>query len=353
LKFCPSQPDLFAVVSSTGCISFFRFHQVSEGSRTRGIRHLNTFQMFDDTTLVLSLAWHHSFPGFIGVTLSTGYVALLEIDNNAHCCKIVRGDLSPHDGLQAWTLAFSVARYHRRLPVAQGVYSGGDDSRLRTVIFRSMQSMNFKSSLLSSHAPGGLKGLRGHDAGVTAILPIPLNTQAGEDILITGSYDDHVRVYALYDHRPDQSNKGPKVLAELNLGGGVWRLQFLRDYSLRAIMRVKDGGDLVDAYNPVSPFHNREEAQRQDANTYKYRVLASCMFAGARVLEMEGSKTGEWTIKILAEFTEHTSMCYASAAQPMPKHAGHVLSEQLDDRFSLVVSTSFYDKKLCVWEFEK
>jgi diphthamide biosynthesis protein 7 len=77
------------------------------------------------------------------------------------------------------------------------------------------------------------------------------------------------------------------------------------------------------------------------------------MFAGARVLEVEGSKTGEWTIKILAEFTEHTSMCYASAAQPMPKHAGHVLSEQLDDRFSLVVSTSFYDKKLCVWEFEK
>jgi diphthamide biosynthesis protein 7 len=166
--------------------------------------------------------------------------------------------------------------------------------------------------------------MAGHNAGVTAILPLPLHTDIGRDILLTGSYDDHVRVYATYDHRPNHSSI-PKVLAELRIGGGVWRLKFLRDYTL--INQTGQAG-LQAGEDPI----------------YAFRVLASCMHAGARVLEVTGSKHGDWAIKVLAAFEEHASMNYGSDVQPVCDAAA-----KENDREALCVSTSFYDKLLCVW----
>lgn len=57
-----------------------------------------------------------------------------------------------------------------------------------------------------------------HHAGITAILPL------SETLIITGSYDDHIRLLQL-PKIPGDSR--PKLLAELNLGGGVWRLKLL------------------------------------------------------------------------------------------------------------------------------
>jgi diphthamide biosynthesis protein 7 len=58
-----------------------------------------------------------------------------------------------------------------------------------------------------------------HEAGVTAILPL------ANDLLITGSYDDNIRLIAA----PPVGRR--QVAAELNLGGGVWRLRMLDDGS--------------------------------------------------------------------------------------------------------------------------
>lgn len=60
---------------------------------------------------------------------------------------------------------------------------------------------------------------KAHGAGVTAILPL-----VGEDdVTVTGSYDDRIRVLGT----PLVGRK--QVLAEEDLGGGVWRLKMLRE----------------------------------------------------------------------------------------------------------------------------
>jgi diphthine methyl ester acylhydrolase len=66
------------------------------------------------------------------------------------------------------------------------------------------------------------------------------------------------------------------------------------------------------------------------------------MHAGARVLRLKRGGTdetngGTWTFEILARFEEHKSMNYGSDFQP--GSTGELC----------VISTSFYDKLLCLW----
>jgi diphthamide biosynthesis protein 7 len=322
LHFSSHAPNLFAVASSSGSISLFELQETPGYALT----HLHTYQNFPISTLVLSLAWHPSFPDLIGVSLSTGSIALLQFSHDHSTLIVLRDDMSPHDGLEAWTLAFSPTYHSKQRGIAQSIYSGGDDSRLRCVTFRSLEDLSLSSHDLAKQSPGGLVGMTGHNAGITAILPLPIHTDAGQDILLTGSYDDHVRVYAAYDHRSDHSGV-PKTLAELRIGGGVWRLKFLRDYSYISQTRTI-GSQTVEA--PICTF----------------RILASCMHAGTRVLEVAGSKHGDWTIKELAAFEEHKSINYGSDVQPKLEDA-----TKENDREALCVSTSFYDKLLCIWQF--
>ena len=70
-------------------------------------------------------------------------------------------------------------------------------------------------------------------------------------------------------------------------------------------------------------------------------ILASCMYAGTRVLRLSREASdGQWQFEILGRFEEHQSMNYASDVQP----------EEGDQK--LIVSTSFYDKLLCLWRFD-
>ena len=140
----------------------------------------------------------------------------------------------------------------------------------------------------------------GHDAGVTAILPLR------PGILLTGSYDDHVRVY------PTFKGLRPQPLAQLHIGGGVWRLKLIQRYT-----QSPDPADL-------------------DA-VFKYSILASCMHAGARVLEVE-CKAGDWKISVEGEVTIHKSMCYGSDVQPVGADPAEGKKES-----RICVSTSFYD----------
>lgn len=65
------------------------------------------------------------------------------------------------------------------------------------------------------------------------------------------------------------------------------------------------------------------------------------MHAGAKILEIRRAEGGKWLIKIIAKFVEHESMNYASDGRCI--YVGGKV-----DGF-VAVSTSFYDKKLCVW----
>jgi diphthamide biosynthesis protein 7 len=153
---------------------------------------------------------------------------------------------------------------------------------------------------------------RHHTAGVTAILPLPVPLVDDAPFLLTGSYDEGLRVY--------HATRRGEVLTEESLDGGVWRLQ------------------LLDTTRTSEP----------DATEIRFLVLASCMHAGTRVVRVtckQQNKSSEWEIEVLAKFTEHESMNYASGVWN-----GVKAGEKTDPSSELlVVSSSFYDRRLCVW----
>lgn len=171
-------------------------------------------------------------------------------------------------------------------------------------------------------------GRRHHGAGVTAILP--LFTEGGETVMLTGSYDEYLRVYKF-------AGQG-SVLAEERLGGGVWRL--------KVITEVKE-----------EPLAAERASNMMRARSYL--VLASCMHAGVRIVRVTYSTSkegdwpvaGKWDIKVLTQFTEHESMNYASDARRGGEvGGGGNQTEEERDSSLLCVSSSFYDKRVCVWK---
>lgn len=157
---------------------------------------------------------------------------------------------------------------------------------------------------------------RHHTAGVTAILPLPVPMADDAPLLLTGSYDEVLRVY--------HATYRGEVLAEEGLGGGIWRLQLLGSTET-----------LDSNYGEESVVEGR------------FLVLASCMHAGTRVVRVTQKKRdqiSEWSIEVVAEFTEHESMNYASDVWKGPTSGASEASSEL-----LCVSSSFYDRRVCVW----
>lgn len=216
--------------------------------------------------------------------------------------------------LEAWTVAFSPTLSK---PVGfpgdeneyLTIFSGGDDSKLLQTSCRYRPEENVDGvALLETVSP--TIGFRGHQAGVTAILPLAIRLdELHEDVslMLTGSYDDHIRAYAVYNH-----GQQARLLAEENLGGGVWRLKLI------SLATDNPGG-------------------------WSVKVLASCMHAGSRILTVTGDRSGNCEIEVLARFEEHKSMNYGSDFQPGSELSGKPLR---------CISTSFYDKLMCLWDLK-
>lgn len=193
--------DLLAVATSTGLLVFYKL----ETTRTsQDLVFSSSNSVADPSVLVLSLAWHPLRAGVVGVTLSNGNVSLLETTeaklwNENAIVKLT--DIHHHD-LEAWTLAFSGHQ-------SMNVLSGGDDVLLQCSHINAHQKPDVQ-----------WKDRKLHQAGITAILPIT------SDLVVTGSYDDHIRLISF----PAGARR--QVLAEENLGGGVWRLKVLAPCSL-------------------------------------------------------------------------------------------------------------------------
>jgi diphthamide biosynthesis protein 7 len=249
-------------------------------------------------SLVLAFQWHPTLETTFGATLSTGEVMLVrlgcsftaELNTKAGATGRkpmpltgVTTFVMKHD-LEAWTLAFT--------PSGKSLLSGGDDCALRFSTTSPHEDPT-NPSLESYKATWSNRKI--HGAGVTALLPLT------ESLYLTGSYDDHVRLIE------DQS----KLLAEENLGGGVWRLKLIDE-------TLEPRGEV-------------------------FYVLASCMHAGPRVLEVSRYESTQWRIKVLASFSEHKSMNYGSDWRLEAPPGGQKIT---------VVSTSFYDKLICTWRYE-
>jgi diphthine methyl ester acylhydrolase len=145
---------------------------------------------------------------------------------------------------------------------------------------------------------------KSHSAGVTAILPLEESIDGLEARLITGSYDERIRLITVKPRR--------RLISDELLGGGVWRLQLLS-----------------------KPEKEKSEDEKvEDLKSGRVRLLASCMHAGSRIVELTGAD--EWVVE--AEWTENESMNYGSAWSWRRKER--------------VVSTSFYDKRIAVWKWK-
>ncbi|KAI4864517.1 hypothetical protein F4820DRAFT_423369 [Hypoxylon rubiginosum] len=313
--------SVIAVVSSTGTLSFFKF-SVSDGSPT-SLEEINTHRPLgdDEGILFLSCAWHPHIPSLLAVTTSDYQVYILHVDAAWNVSQARAEPVMTHT-LEAWTVAFSpsmprkpnsaMADSSTRDLEVFPIYSGGDDSKLLVTCcaYNSAQVGGFDDLI---ETPYPAITIKGHGAGVTAILPLGSLLSEGSSVVLTGSYDDHIRVYSINDQVRDMPPYGPRLLAEQNLQGGVWRLR---------LVKLETG-------------HQQRWAAM---------ILASCMHAGSRMLQVAGNTdTGLCEIKVLGRFEEHKSMNYGSDFQPGSEVGGGKLR---------CVSTSFYDRLLCLWDYE-
>ncbi|KAF1984460.1 hypothetical protein K402DRAFT_413934 [Aulographum hederae CBS 113979] len=303
---CTSRGQL-CVATSTGSLQIYQIKRGMNQGDTPYIVHSSTYQFFPKEVLVLSFAWHPLLANIVCATLSDGRVTICRLrsqeqsdmleGDSVHTDNLVR--VVEHD-LEAWISAFT--------PDGSILFSGGDDAVLSYVPLNLPRDYPIFEASRDSTQPAvadlpsspSWRDKKVHQAGVTSILPVLQN------ITITGSYDDHIRVLST----PASGRR--QVLAEKNLGGGVWRLGVLEGPSY--------GSDMD--------------------SSVRYLVLASCMYAGIRIVEIRCDRGSDWTIEILARFEEHQSMNYASDMHPL--HS---------DERKMIVSTSFYDKLLCIWHF--
>lgn len=76
------------------------------------------------------------------------------------------------------------------------------------------------------------------------------------------------------------------------------------------------------------------------------------MHAGTRIVQVtneekkkeDDEEEEEWKFHVLAKFEEHESMNYGSDVQPDLKKE--------EKQRKKIVSTSFYDRRLCLWTVE-
>lgn len=212
----------------------------------------------------------------------------------------------PHS-MEVWTIAWSNMENENHSWLY--LYSGADDSVFcKNGDMQGQSGRNEEGSFLQLPLEPLSRDTKTHKMGVTAILPLSIREDDNEWVILTGSYDEYVRVLTLAD------NSGrSKLLADKRVyGGGVWRLKLL--------------------------------GYRYEEDEIRIEVLASCMHAGVRLLQICRLSNGTWSVRIAAKFVEHGSMNYASDARKGMQEGKPGMT---------VVSTSFYDRKLCVWNVEE
>ena len=309
----PGKQDILGAVSSVGTLSIYRF--LGPGAVPGPLAHLSTLRVpqVGEDVLFLSFAWHPSMEGVVAVTTSHGHVHILRLDSDYGSARSATKPVVSHS-LEVWCVAIypSVSTDDQGLPNGQEsftLFTGGDDSTLRYLSCDVAEGPDVGALQLNIPFPPA--AMRGHGAGVTAVLPLPLGKQDdGRSVIVTGSYDDHIRIYSIVPLHKSAGMRRERLLGEFNLGGGVWRLKLIQ------VEKGDPGG------------------------TWRIWLLASCMHAGARIVEIRGSDGEEaCELTILGRFEEHKSMNYAGDIRP--GYSGGEL---------VCVSTSFYDRLLCLWK---
>ncbi|OQE37311.1 hypothetical protein PENCOP_c010G05284 [Penicillium coprophilum] len=327
LHFHPRNKNLFAIATSVGSVALFQVSTTGDTSASPSITQLWTKQVHEDPSIpALFLAWapQNWFPqpaadGF-AVTFSDSRTAVFGTEGDIRQEESVTewGTYEAKQMIEVWFVALSTSRAkldaETQNPSAiPFMFTGNDFGSLHTRRFDNTTDLDDPDEHISPMLLEHDDRARHHTAGVTAILPLDVPLVDDAPVLLTGSYDESLRVY--------HATRRGEVLAEEGLDGGVWRLQLLH-------MTKIPGSD-----------------DPSDVSEYRFLVLASCMHAGTRLVRVtckQEDGAPDWGIEVLAKFTEHESMNYASGVWE---------GRQETTRSSevLCVSSSFYDRRLCVW----
>ncbi|OGE49756.1 hypothetical protein PENARI_c020G06510 [Penicillium arizonense] len=300
LHFHPKHKNIFAIASSVGSVSLFEVSaSISAGddasTTSPSITQLWTKQVHEDPSIpALFLAWapENWFPrssadGF-AVTFSDSRTAVFgtEGDLRDEDSLFEWGTFEAKQMIEVWFVALSTAstaseeRNPSNIPF---MFTGNDFGSLHTRRLDNTAALDDTDEHISPILLEHDDRARHHTAGVTAILPLGVPLFDDAPVLLTGSYDEGLRVY--------HATRRGEVLAEQCLDGGVWRLQLLNTTQVP------------------------ESADALNVTEWSFLVLASCMHAGTRLVRVTCTQqdgTPEWGIEVLAKFTEHESMNYAS-----------------------------------------
>ncbi|CRG88199.1 Isoleucine--tRNA ligase [Talaromyces islandicus] len=330
LHFHPRRPTVLGIAGSDGSVSLYRVSRENENQDPQ-IRLIWARKVHEEEHIpALFLAWtprdwfqHSAMKGSVGggegfaVTFSDGRTSVFATSSRdkditeGDGSDLLESNFQPRESIEAWFVALADYIQPNSGDSVAYSFTGNDFGSLNVRQFRSAQDQDdglTEDVLLEELQVANTDDrARHHAAGVTSILPLPIPMLQNAPVLLTGSYDEYLRVY--------HATVRGAVLAEELLGGGVWRLQIIHT---------------EDSESGVSFF-----------------VLASCMHAGARIVRVSWKRgsleeLGEWDIQVLAQFTEHESMNYASG----------VWKTSADSSELVCVSSSFYDKRLCLWKVQ-
>ncbi|XP_067638768.1 diphthine methyltransferase [Eurosta solidaginis] len=254
---------LLAAVNSFGQVELYEM----KDDILRMISNLELNPIYDDI-LALSLDWRclgcsTSQQFQILISDSKGGLNLIDYKPELGLKKV---DTFSAHGFEAWTCAFDKWDINR-------IYSGGDDILLQAYDLRSSCRIFTNKS---------------HNAGVTSLLSHSMR----EHLLLTGSYDEHLRIF------DTRSMKAP--LEQLNLGGGIWRLK-------------------------ADPFQGD-------------RILAACMYHNFSIVQLANEELIVPTI--VGEYFAHKSICYGA------DWCRNIKCNENQDFY--IATCSFYDHKLNV-----
>ncbi|KAH8420053.1 hypothetical protein KR009_005253 [Drosophila setifemur] len=270
MKWLPSWSSesgpILATVTSLGEVETYELIRDSKTLEKRTCISLEEQPSGGEAPLALALDWRREGESIqLAVSDSKGGLNLLNYSPQGVLSRL--RSWNSH-GFEAWTCAFD--RWSPHI-----LYSGGDDMLLMAHDLRTEQRAWTN---------------RAHMAGVTCLLSHPRD----EHHLLTGSYDEQLR---LFDTRAMR-----RPLAELNLGGGIWRLK-------------------------PHPVH-------------QHLILAACMYTNFSVVELN---TNNPELSLLGAYEEHKSICYGADWAPSWSDEGESLT---------MATCSFYDHKLCVSQVE-
>lgn len=232
------------------------------------LTQINQFQVFEETVTSVNFR-----DDKVVATCTDGSISILDLNDGSF------EELPTRHDLECW-----ISEFGELGEMSNVVFTGGDDSKLIAHDLRT-QEMIWQT------------GPRFHDAGVVSILSAkPWWNTTNPNQLWTGSYDDNLRIMdlRLMDPQNPSLMAGwlPKTIQQENLGGGVWRL-------------IPSGHD--------------------------NRVLACCMYDGARIIDVKDDK-----FEVTKYFKrDHESMCYGG-----------------DWKSNIVTTCSFYDHVVQVWDPE-